>query len=390
MKEQYKAFCERLNIEYKEELLPYYEKGLELYKEKGDFAVDKERLIKYNNEYNFFRRWFDDVLKACDEVKKDEDLMIFVYFLVAVIEVDKDVLKVEMPNRDRMDTDFAPLFSLMYFLEKMIGDMKRRGFSDKIISDTLYGFDTEMNDYYKTYGRSGVRVYVWWFMLYIRGEIIRIGRFQFQIKKQHNNVRGYIKDHDIKIMIDGDYIYRNGMVVGDAEYAPDEERVFAEITENGDEVTGYVANKMGDCVEKVTLKGYKEFMRKGDWVVAVHIPSGEPLDYDYSMESYKIAKELMPKAYPEYDFKAFACWSWLCNQHMIEIMGRETNITKFAGEYFSYPVDSRGTGVYSFLFNLPKPCDPKDLPVSTSMHEKVKEFLVAGNKYYEYCGIMEI
>ena len=75
---------------------------------------------------------------------------------------------------------------------------------------------------------------------------------------------------------------------------------------------------------------------------------------------------------------------------MIEIMGRETNITKFAAEYFSYPVDSRGTGVYSFLFNLPKPIEDKDLPVKTSMHQKVKDFLMAGNKYYEYCGIMEI
>lgn len=390
MKEQYKSFCERLSIEYKEELLPYYERGIELYKEKGDFAVDKDRIAKYHAEYNIFRRWYDDVIKACDEVKKDEELMVFVYMLIAVIEVDKDVLKVQMPDRNRMDTDYAPMFSLLYFLEKMIGDMKKRGLSHKIISDTLYGFDTEMNDYYKTYGRSGVRVYVWWFMLYIRGEMIRIGRFQFQFKKMNNKIRCFEKDGDVKVMIDGNYIYRNGMVVGDENYAPDEERVYAEITENGDEVTGYVANQFGDCIEKVTLKGYKEFLRNGDWVISVHIPSGEPLDYDYSMRSYEEAKEIILKNYPEYDFKAFACWSWLCNQHMKEILGKETNITRFADEYVSYPVDSKGDGVYSFLYNLPKRVADKDLPVNSSMQAKVKEFLMAGNLYYEYCGIIKL
>ncbi len=75
---------------------------------------------------------------------------------------------------------------------------------------------------------------------------------------------------------------------------------------------------------------------------------------------------------------------------MKEILGKETNITRFADEYVSYPVDSKGDGVYSFLYNLPKRVADKDLPVNSSMQAKVKEFLMAGNLYYEYCGIIKL
>ena len=157
MGQEVKDVCERLNIEYHGERDTDDEKGLVIYKEKGLFAIDKERITYYHNKYNIFRKWFDDVIAACDAIKEDEDLIVFIYTLVAVIEDKAPLSIIPMPNRESIETDHAPLFSLLYFLEDMVGDMEKRALPHEVISDTLYGFDSEMNDYYAMFGRSGVR-----------------------------------------------------------------------------------------------------------------------------------------------------------------------------------------------------------------------------------------
>jgi len=386
---QTKAFCKRLNIKYTDELVPFYQKGVELYAQKGLFAVSKNRLIEFNDEYNIFRRWFDDVLKACDEVRKDEDLLIYIYTLVCIISEKAPLSVLEAPDRCRMDTDFAPLFALLYFLEDMIDNMKRRGCSHQVISDTLYGFDSEMNDYFRLYGRSGMRIYVWWFLLFVHGELLRVGRFQFQILKFEDKVRVYAKDGDVKVLIDGQYMHRLGMVFGSEAQQDEAGKFFADIHQCGDEVTGYACDESGNCVmPKITLKGYTEVLRWGDDVISVHIPSDGPLEYEYSQKSYDEAKRLFKSAYPEYDFKAFHCSSWLLEKKLKDIMGKDTNITRFADCYTIYPQLSEGEDVYTFLFSQKGKVPPSSLPENSSMHTKVKEYLMHGGVFYEKSGII--
>ena len=81
-----KAFCERLNIPFSEELIPYYEAGFKLMREKGFEIVDIDRLKNINEKYNIFRKWFDDVLLAAEKIKNDEDILLFNYILSVMIK----------------------------------------------------------------------------------------------------------------------------------------------------------------------------------------------------------------------------------------------------------------------------------------------------------------
>ena len=392
MAKKLEQFCSDLKIKYDERILPYYEKGLALYKQKGVFALNRDRLIKFNYKYNFFRKWFTDVLAAAIEIEKDEDLTVYIYTLASLLEGLTDVeetLILPLPNRERLDTDYLPMFSFLYFLEDMVYDMERRGVPFDVISDTLNGFDSEINDYFRLYNRGGVRIYVAWFALFVKKEMLRVGRFQFQIKKFEHPMRVYENNGEIKILIDGADVHRKGMLFGSEEQKDEEGKYHAEIEENGDSVTGYPANEFGEAVpEKITLTGWNEVLRKGDWVIGVHIPSDGPLDPDYSNESYERAKEIFKKCYPEYNFKAFTCFSWLLEKRLKEIMGRETNITKFADKYTGYPIVGSGGAVYSFLFDQPKRIPVEDLPEKTSMHRKVKQYLLDGNVFYEKGGVI--
>ncbi len=388
MEKELRGLCERLQIKFRKELIPYYEEGVKLFDQLGYYIVDKDRLIRLNNEYNIFRRWFDDVQAAADMVREDRDLMLHTYTLLSIIKANADIFLLELPDRERLDTDFAPLFALLYFLEDMIGDMEKRGVPHDVISDTLNGFDTEMTDYYDKRGRSGMRSHTWWFLLWVRNEILRVGRLQFQFRKLPDKVSVYRKGDDVKILIDGDDMHEKGMRFGTIGQDDEAGRFYAAIEEEDGKVTGYGVNEFGECVkEKITLVGYEKVVGFGDNVIAVHIPSHEPFSPEICEESYERAIEILKTCYPDYEYKAIICISWMMEKRLRQIMGRDTNITRFADRYMIYPRDSMGEGVYSCLYQLPVPVPPQELREDNSMQRAVKEYLCNGNYFYEKGGI---
>ena len=165
-------------------------------------------------------------------------------------------------------------------------------------------------------------------------------------------------------------------------------KYYAEITEDGDKVTGYAVNEYGECVkELVTLEGYEEILRKGDKVINVHIPAHEPFTAEICEQSYARAREVFAKCFPEYKYKAFCCFSWMIEKRLKPIMGRDTNITKFADKFTGFPLKSSSSGVYSYLYHTNKKIPPAELPEGNSMQRAVKKFMLDGNVFYEKGGL---
>jgi len=383
-------FCKRLGIEFFEGMVPFYEKGLKMKEKLGGAIADKERLIRLNDEYNFLRKWHEDIYKAADIIKEDDDLLLYNYILACIIKEKADASLLPPPDKGVIETDFSPLFGLLWFAEDMIEEMKKRGLPQSVISDTMQCFDAEINDYYDMVGRSGMRVYVGWFLLFVYGKIIRVGRLNFEFTTLKNSIKVYKKGGDIKILVDGQDMHKKGMVFGSGGQDDEEGKFFAGIEENGDTVTGYTANEFGECIpEKITLEGYECIAKKGDEMVGIHIPAHESFDVEVCKKSIRDFTAILKKCYPEKNIKIYHCGSWMLCKKLKGIMGRETNITKFADLFINYPSKSAGEGVYSFLFHLPSPIDPKDLPENSSMQRAVKKYLMEGNYFFEGCGIIE-
>ena len=395
-----KELCERLSVAYDERLEPYFARGVELFIEYGYFAFDKERIIKHNEKYHFIRRYMDEILLGCDVVREDEDLVMFVYVLAAIYEagttptfwdVDHNVVMMGIPDRERFDTDIAPLYSALFFLEKMIEEYERRGLPEDVISETLYGMNKEMDDYFTMMGRVGMRRYVSWYSNWTKMILITIGRFQFRIWKMTAKVRVYKKGDDIKILMDGEYMHKKGMVFGSLGQDDEEGKYLAEIRKDGDAVIGYAANEYGECdPTPVRLVGYKEICRCGDPCIDVHIPADLPLTPEICLASYDRAREIFRRCYPEYNFKGIICHSWMLEKRLEEIQGKKSNVTRFMDEYHGYPIKSGGNAIYSFIFKLPAPIPADELPEETSLQKAVKKFLSEGNFFYEKGGFIEL
>lgn len=384
-----KIFCEKLNIKFCYELVPYYDKGCKLRDKLNKAIVDVERIEKLNNKYKFIRKWFEDIKKAAYLIGQDENLLLLNYILYSIIEDDADINILPMPDRENLETDFAPIFAIFYFIEDIIEAMEERGLPYSVISDTLHGFEAEIDEYYSVYGRSGVRIYIGWFLLFIKCRIIRIRRLNFEFTKLQNKIRVYKKESDIKILIDGEYIQRNGMIcdssVGDAE----KQKYYAEIEKSDGKIIGYAVNFYGECVpEKVILEGYEEVLKVGDEVVSIHIPAEGEFTVEICLQSIKEMYEVIKKYYVEKNIRAFICTSWMMDKRLRDIMGRDTNITRFADLFYAYPLVSKGEDVKTYLFHVNENIELQDYPENSSMQRLVKKYLCEGNYIYEKGGII--
>ena len=393
-----KEWCERLNIPYCEYIEPYYERGVALYRERGDFAFNGERIVAFNDKYSFMRRYLPEVLECSRLLYHDEDMALFVYVLAAIYEEDKTPYMtidgvglriLEAPDRGTLITDMAPIFSSFYFLDRMVAEMEGRGVPHKIISDSMNGMDTEINDYVGIYGRPGMKRYIAWYLNWVRCLLYRIGRFQFKPAPFGKFVRVYRKGCDIVALVDGRTVHRKGMCLGSGGQTNEDEAFLAEIVEEDGAVIGYPVNRYGECeCERVRLEGYTEVLREGDMIIEVHIPAKEPMTPEICEESYRAAEKFFRRCYPEYDFKAFTCQSWMLEKRIPELLGKETNLTKFMDGYeIGFPMKSGGEGVYSFVFNVPEKLPPEELPEDTSLRRAIKKHLTDGGYIYEKGGI---
>ena len=172
----------------------------------------------------------------------------------------------------------------------------------------------------------------------------------------------------------------------------DEEGSFlAEIKEENGALIGYTTDKFGECITSpVRLEGYKEILRMGDMVLNVHIPSKLPLTPEICEKSYSDAARILRKAYPEHDFKAICCASWMMEKRIVEILGKESNLTRFSDAYVGFPLRSQGKAIYSFVYNLHQPVPTEELAEDTSLRRAIKKHLLNGGFVYEKGGIIPI
>lgn len=387
MNSSYTEYCERLGINPPDSFIGFYEKGAELYKKIGKALVDADMLHSLQNRFGMFGKWFEDVLTAAKQISEDEDLLLFVCIFSCIIEERHELCSMTMPDRECAETDHLPLFSFLRFADEMAENLEKRKLPEDVIRSTMGCFAHEMNDYHGLFGRSGVRIYSSWFMHFLNGRILRIGRLNFEMTEFDRKMRVYEHCGKLIVFADGEYMHKSGMVWGSAGQTDEEGKYFAEITEENGAVSGYAANEYGEIEpHRITLEGAREVLRRGDKILSVHIPAEDPLTVELCEEAYKRAREIFASCYPEFGFKAFCCFSWMLEKRLRLITGKESNITRFADKYTGFPLLS-GDACFSFLFHVYDKPELKDLPETTSMQRAVKKYLCEGGHFYAKGGV---
>lgn len=224
-----------------------------------------------------------------------------------------------------------------------------------------------------------------WFRHWADGDIHRLGRFQYMIRPFRGKLEVYrhrqtgwtlaLAAEDIRFNREG---YNDGTGgVWDTEQGWTSRLVHAQ-----DAVTGSPLSPFGVAVRRETTLSLHEWERvltRGDTVLEMHIPDGEPMPPEVCLDSMQKALEFFPQVYPNQPFHAFACYSWIFNTQLAEMLSPSSNLVQFQQEPYLFPLPSGGKDGLYFVFNRhEEEFDLATAPRDSTLRRAFAEHLEAG------------
>ena len=132
---------------------------------------------------------------------------------------------------------------------------------------------------------------------------------------------------------------------------------------------------------------YELVTREGRPCISLHIPTDVTLRLPLLRQSWEQAREILFRLFPEYENAPFYCHSWLLSPDLEALLPPESNILAFQRSFTVTAMDKPCTGVIQWVFKNPK-LPPADYPENTSLQQKLKAFLRAGNLFRDARGIL--
>ena len=350
-------------------------------------------------EYSIFDTYpFIDVFKkAAKKTADDEKASIFLALIVETLSDRENIYKnleaLEYPE-DSENFVYAMLRGLafMSMADYTADVLKSRGIPEEVILKILRNFPNGVDTHRKCYnGKDGFMDFNWNQRM-IDGNLIPIKRLVAEVQSKFApNACVFVNDEGKAVTLaDGIKLHKSGFVFGVTGYKDEEGSWLANICETEESYIGYAYNSKAIVdPTPVTLpkNKWKKIVSKGDNVIDLHIPGGGGLTPELVDESLAEIKEFISGHYPEYNYEVFQCWSWLCDPQLIEILGEDTNISKFTARFTPIRVPDDSMPVFRFVFNIPHTgFKIEDLPENTTLERKLKNHFLSGKHIYGTAG----
>ena len=131
-------------------------------------------------------------------------------------------------------------------------------------------------------------------------------------------------------------------------------------------------------------------IRKGEPMMDVHIPAGEPMSVKACEEAFRAAEAFFATYFPKYQWQYYTCFSWLLDESIRPFLKEGSNILEF--QKLFEPVHKREQDSilqFMFKYGLESREELRDCPAETGFAKKVKEYALAGGIFYNVLGIMD-
>lgn len=125
----------------------------------------------------------------------------------------------------------------------------------------------------------------------------------------------------------------------------------------------------------------------GEPILDVHIPDIGPFGPDACDESIARAREFFPRFFPDFDYRAFGCWSWLLDPQLAEYLSPESNIMRFQKRFEPVKTAQQHDGpAVMFVFRMHPDTPIEDLPQRTSLERAVVRHIQSGGRWNSCLG----
>lgn len=231
-----------------------------------------------------------------------------------------------------------------------------------------------------------------WINRLLHNRLIRIERFKYDFPGNYlTGVRVYRNQTgEVRVLADQLHIHKSGRVLGSVGHTDSDESFFSQIIESEDTIIGHCVTD-GMVEKNLTKLSKKEWMlclSEKDPVLRIHIPPDGSFDRETIHRAYERARTIFSECYPELDYKAFFCSSWLMSADLWEILKPTSNILGFQKDFVKIPWCSTGTLVFGFVFSTGAgiPADIGSLPEENSLQRGIKERYQSGGYIHEGAG----
>ena len=121
-------------------------------------------------------------------------------------------------------------------------------------------------------------------------------------------------------------------------------------------------------------------LKHGDPVLYVHIPANGRLDPELVDESFLLAKEFFAKYFPEHNYKAFVCSSWLLDKNLKRILKPDSNIIAFQNRFVVVTARENSFSLYWHIFGIEDFLPPEKLVPANDFQMRILDYIKSGNK----------
>ena len=354
-----------------------------------EYRIHRAQILDFER-YPVFTHMAEDIRRIKNALIEDEDNIIYCYFLNAAVRAgDTEAMNaLSNPRAEEKSEvyDSISLFALLYELPRMVDEHKRRGVPEDVILDTLEMFQNQVGDHVLLYGRIGLSCFMSWMLMFIRCEIIRVGRFNLEMHSFNKPFEVFRRGDELLALANGARIHKSGRILGSADCEDEEGFFVAELAETDGFFEGYPAidGIVSSNTVRISKAEWQRFVSSGDKVISVHIPTGGPMAPEICDRDLRRGQEIVEKCFTE--VKAFYCSSWLLSTEIKKAVGKESNVTRFGDRFTRFPEKSAANDVYTYVFDSTE-TDPEKVNARNSFSLAIKNYLISGGRVYEYAGV---
>lgn len=371
-----------------------YIKSKGCYAQRSSYILSHEYITKTLTDCYALLPYMDTILAAANKIRENDAMLLLVYLLEQWVKMGGNIddSSYTPPIGEGIEYDFIHLFAAIPTIPDSVEYLRKRGLSEEIIADTMKEYDFCLEFYSRITGRIGFdRGRLWWMRMIIQNKLIKVGRLKFELPKiRLSGARVYKnKDGELAVFADKLHVHRNGRIVGSTGCEDEVGSFVANVIETDDEIIGHLIIDCNISRKKTTLakKEWELCLCEEDLIINVHIPPDGKLDIDSVEASYNGMREIMARCYPEMEYKAFFCESWLMSEDLRNILKPNSNIITFQDKYFRYPCRSGITAPFVWVFPGEGGVDNiENFSETTSLQRAIKSSYKNGCYIYNNMG----
>ena len=355
------------------------------------------------NKYDILVRFRDSYKEAAIEVGKNPDLTLFLALLCHCLNdrsnYSADLKQLSIPKApegaNTLPYDMLTALAICSLADYSYNKLKGMGLDDQTILTSMRLPENGVWEYMKrNNGKPGYHL-LDWFQLAIEGRIFLIHRLEMELFSKFSANAVVFKNvgGDTIALADGMTLHECGIALGSVHFDDDANSWEATMSETETSYVGHPIDDVTGYVKKETVELKKTewtpVLKKGDTVVGVHIPPNGSLKDEDVEETIKKTREFIARYFPDVDYKAFCCGSWLMDSQLFDMVGHESNIAKFGKRFKKITRKSNGHGVFYFVFlkrNDITYIDYNELPENTRLEKALKNFYLNNKAVYEIYG----